>query len=453
VEAINAQLEAEGGGRARMSPCTASCPAPCRFLYQDVPGCHFDRKWTGALNCVSGRFRGGGRNQIYDWDLGLRGAIELNMYANGLGLNHWDLLVGIIPWLRACHRHGLLPEVNGKSFDLNAIDFWVHLLDAIATRQGMGDALAEGGWRAAQQLDLGVELMRRYYTGWGYAGHWDGHGALVNPIIYPFWLVGALHWAMDTRDPASSTHGYVQGVMYWGPVQPSRVGHSFLGSGAEITWDHMRAIGERVYGRADTLDIRSGYEGKALPGAYHALRSVMKDCLPTDDQVFPLIWSYNTEDRFCRIAVEDDTIDGTDVDAAILRAGTGLDWDTAEFERAAERVLNLERAIVIRHWGRTRAMDERVLPYFAYDENWVNPEIGERQRLDAARFKPVMDDYYRLRGWDVDSGWPTRERLDSLDLDGVHDAMLAGAQDAQERLPELPPERPVQDHHQRGEDE
>jgi aldehyde:ferredoxin oxidoreductase len=178
----------------------------------------------------------------------------------------------------------------------------------------------------------------------------------------------------------------------------------------------------------------------------------MKDCLPTDDQVFPLIWSYNTEDRFCRIPIAEGpdagtTVDGPDVDAALLRAGTGLDWDTAELERAAERVLNLERAIVVRHWGRTRAMDERVLPSFAYDENWVNPELGVKQRLDVDRFQPVMDDYYQLRGWDVDSGWPTRERLTRLDLGHVYEDMVAGAQEAQERLPDLPPERPVQDHH------
>jgi hypothetical protein len=256
---------------------------------------------------------------------------------------------------------------------------------------------------------------------------------------------------MDTRDPASSTHGYIQGVMYWGPFRKELYGRSFLGDASEITWDHMRAIGERVYGRADTLDPLSGYEGKELPGAFHGLRSVMKDCLPTDDQVFPLMWSYNTEDRFCRVHVAnasgEDTIDGPDVDAAILRAGTGLDWDTAEFERAAERVLNLERAITIRHWGRTRATDERVLPYFAYDENWTNPMLGERRRLDLAQFAPVLDAYYRLRGWDVESGWPTAERLAALDLPHVYEPMVDGAEAAQARLPALPPEPPVVDYH------
>ena len=446
------------GGKARNYACTASCPSPCQLYLADMPGCHFNRRWSGAMKCVATIFPGiPGDLAEYDWDVGMRGGMELNIYANRLGLNHWDLLVGMIPWLGACHRQGLVgadgfpSAINGQPFDLNDVDFWVRLLHDIAYREGAGDALAEGGWRAALDLDLGVECMRRYYTGWGYAGHWDGHASLVNPIVYPFWIVGALHWAMDTRDPASSTHGYVQGVMYWGPIGEYRIYEKPAEQGGSpITWDHMRGIGERVYGRADTLDPLSGYEGKALPAAYHGVRSIMKDCLPTDDQVFPLIYSLDDPDRFCRIRMPSgETIDGPDVDAAILRAGTGLDWDTAELEQAAERVLNLERANVIRHWGRTRAMDERVIPSFEYDENWVNPELGVRMALDREQFLPLMDEYYRLRGWDVETGWPTQQKLQSLDLGDVHQEMVAGARAARERLPVLSPERPVQDRRQR----
>ena len=444
-DAVNKALADEGGGHVRAQACTEGCPAPCRSLYTDVQGCHFDRKWTGAMACVSGTFGGrSDRSSIYDWHLSLRETIELNLYANSLGLNHWDILVGMIPWLRACNRHGLLDEVNGVAFDLDSVDFWVHLLHDMAHREGMGDALSEGGYRAAGITGLGVELMRRYYSGWGYSGHWDGHAAFVNNIVFPFWIVSAIHWAMDTRDPASSTHGYIQSVMRWGPFGRRRRG-AVLSAADDppITWDQMRAIGERVYGRADALDPLSGYEGKAVPAAFHGVRSVMKDCLPVDDQVFPLIYSHASPDGFCRIG----DIDGTDIEAALLRAGTGLDWDTAEFERAAERVLNLERAIQVRHWARTRAVDERVLPAFAYDENWVNPELGERKRLDPAEFGRVMDDYLCRRGWDAETGWPTQERLASLGLAGVHEEMVAGARAAAQRLPELPPEPPVWDHH------
>ena len=88
----------------------------------------------------------------------------------------------------------------------------------MAYREGMGDALAEGGWRAAHILQLGEDLVRRYYTGWGYAGHWDGHGCWPNHLVYPFWLVSALQWLTDTRDPIPRGHGYVHGVMLLRPL-------------------------------------------------------------------------------------------------------------------------------------------------------------------------------------------------------------------------------------------
>jgi aldehyde:ferredoxin oxidoreductase len=443
LEEFNRRLAEDGGGRARPDACTAYCPSPCRLHMEGIPGCHFDIKWSGSMACVSGVFRGGGRNSVYDWDFGMRGAFELNNYANRLGLNHWELLVGMIPWLRTASRQGLFDEFNGEPVDWQSIDFFVKLLHALTYREGMGDTLAEGSIRAAKQLGLGEHIVPRYYTGWGYSGHWDGHACLLNHIVYPFWIVSAIHWAMDTRDPASSTHGYIQNVMYWGPFT-----NVYNNEDAPITWDHMRGIGERVYGRADTLDPLSGYEGKAIPAAYHAVRSIMKDTLPTDDQVFPLIYSYNTEDRFCRI----DGIDGPDVDAALLRAGTGLDWDTAEFERAAERVLNLERAISIRHYGRDREMDESVLPAFEYDENWVNPEICERKALDRNKFERVLDEYFRLRGWDVETGWPTRETLERLDMPDVYDAMVAGAQANKDQVQPFPEPPTVIDHHRYDED-
>jgi hypothetical protein len=87
-----------------------------------------------------------------------------------------------------------------------------------------------------------------------------------------------------------------------------------------------------------------------------------------------------------------------------------------------------------------------VIPSFEYDENWVNPELGVRMALDRDQFLPLMDEYYRLRGWDVKTGWPTPEKLESLGLGDVHGEMVAGAQAARQRLPELPSEGPVQDH-------
>jgi len=440
IEWMNARLQKEGGGKARIVPCTMYCVTPCRMEITDDQGHRFDQKLSSVIGCVSGLFggsRGRGGSGVYDWNLGMRGTMAINMHANRLGLNHWDILVGIVPWIIACLRDGLLSDYDGLAIDWNSTDFWVAFLDSIAYRTGTGDALAEGGYRAAHELNMGLEIIRRYYSGWGYSGHWDGHATFANHIVYPFWIVSALHWMMDTRDPVSSTHGYVQNVMHRSPF-------GFRSSQGDnpITWDHMRAIGERVYGRADTLDPLSGYEGKAIPAVYHAIRSVMKDCLPTDDQVFPLIYSTQTEDHFCRVG----GIDGPDIDAHLFRAGTGVDWDPTEFTRAAERVLNLERAISVRHFGKDRAMDERVIPSFEYEENGINPLLGKRMSLDRELFKPVVDDYLTRLGWDLETGWPTSQRLTELDLD-IHATMVAGAQNAQAKQPKLPPVPPIEDAH------
>jgi hypothetical protein len=53
--------------------------------------------------------------------------------------------------------------------------------------------------------------------------------------------------------------------------------------------------------------------------------------------------------------------------------------------------------------------------------------------LDREQFKPVMDEFYTLYGWDPISGWPTRERLHELGMDEVYAPMVEGAIGARER--------------------
>ena len=435
VQRVNERLAEKGDGSAKLNPCTEFCVSPCRPYYEGVPGCAYDRQWDGAWMCVGTILRGFGEDGpfthggVFDWKLGTRGGMEANALCNRYGINQWDLIIGMVPWLEACQNAGLISEMNGHEMDWQSPAFWAMFLHAIAYREGMGDALAEGGWRAAQVLHLGEDLVRRYYTGWGYAGHWDGHGSWSNYLVFPYWLVSALQWATDTRDPIPSGHGYVQNVMAYGPL---------MGRWS-LTWDQMRGIAARVYGDSDAVDPHSGYKAKAYPAFYHTKRSVMKDCLPADDFRFPLIYDPKAEDGFMRV----DGIDGTSMEYHLFRAGTGTDWTEEEFERAAARVYTLERAVAVRHWGRDRKMDEMVLPSYEYLENWANAELGERYALDREQFKPVMDDYYDYQGWDKETGWPTRERLAALGMEDVYEPMVAGAKRAKEELPEPPQAEPV----------
>ena len=390
--------------------CTQQCTANCARYFRDVPGvvCK-DATYAGQFHCVASLFPGW-RGTYYDWKLGFEAGFEAAKFSNDYGLNQWDLIFGIFPWLRECRNAGLLDKVDELEIDLDDPFFWAGVMRKIANREGMGEVLAEGGWRAVIKLGFGKELVEPLYTAWGYAGHWDGHANRANRLVYPFWLVAALQWAVDTRDPMSSGHGYAQNVMGWSPF-----GRSDNGLG----WEQMIAIGERLYGVRSALDPLSGYEEKAIPAYWHANRSVIKDSVTVDDQMFPRIFSNKTPDGWSR--TEDPEMDGVDFEYHMFVSATGVDWSKEEWDRAADRIFNLERAIQVRNHNRTRQDDESVIPAFEPPEWWVNPLIGEKQGMDPAKFRKLLDEYYELRGWDVATGRPTRARLEVVGLKDVAD--------------------------------
>jgi len=223
-----------------------------------------------------------------------------------------------------------------------------------------------------------------------------------------------LQWAMDTRDPMSSGHGYAQNVMMYSLMRRPEDG---------LDWETLADIGAKVYGTRQAVHPLSGYEAKAYPAVWHGHRSVMKDSLTLDDQIYPLIYSTKTPDHFARAG----DMDGPSVEYHMFRLATGMEISEGEFERMAERVFNLERALQVRNWHRSRCVDEEVVPYFEQIENWVNPFVAERKGLDRQEFAALLDEYYRLRGWDPETGRPTRAKLEELGLpDVAHELACVG---------------------------
>jgi aldehyde:ferredoxin oxidoreductase len=97
--------------------------------------------------------------------------------------------------------------------------------------------------------------------------------------------------------------------------------------------------------------------------------------------------------------------------AAMVRAVTGWDVTVEELERIGERIINLERLFNVRE-GARRAAD--VLPWRVMHEPIPDgPSAG--MHCPPAELDAMLDDYYRLRGWDAD-GVPTPARLAALDL-------------------------------------
>ena len=81
----------------------------------------------------------------------------------------------------------------------------------------------------------------------------------------------------------------------------------------------------------------------------------------------------------------------------------------------AERIVNLERCLDVRNFGRSRQVDEWVIPHYQWPEKTDGTHISAK----ADEFLALLDRYYDLRGWDRKTGMPTREKLTELALDDI----------------------------------
>ena len=105
--------------------------------------------------------------------------------------------------------------------------------------------------------------------------------------------------------------------------------------------------------------------------------------------------------------------------AKAYEAATGIKVSADELLRASERVFNLTRAINVRR-GLTSAEDR--LPDRVFEEP-VPDGVVKGYKLDRAKFAELLRAYYELRGWDPETGVPTRAKLEELGLKDVADAL------------------------------
>lgn len=93
----------------------------------------------------------------------------------------------------------------------------------------------------------------------------------------------------------------------------------------------------------------------------------------------------------------------------LVTAATGFDYPrVADFERVGERISTLARVFNVRE-GFTREQD--TLPR----RNLSQPMADGPAEGHVVELTPMLDEYYRLMGWDI-NGVPTAQRLDDLGL-------------------------------------
>jgi aldehyde:ferredoxin oxidoreductase len=110
--------------------------------------------------------------------------------------------------------------------------------------------------------------------------------------------------------------------------------------------------------------------------------------------------------------------------AGLYSAATGIEMDAGKLKRAGERAWNLLKALNARE-GFSRKDDK-------FPPKWLEPmkrgddEIRMKdflgiKVLTADDLEKLLDDYYDERGWNIETGLPTREKLVELDLEDIAD--------------------------------
>ena len=365
--------------------CTTACPLlNCGVQVQkDVRGTVFARNYKGGLHCVSREVM----DHLEPWE----SSFEAAQLANRMGINSYDIFIGLSPflpsWLESLRDSGVITDDDlgiplDETLGFRSGEFWSRLILKIAYKEGIGSILAEGIARAADIYKEGKKFSP--HVGHGFTAHWDGRFSKEPP--FPYWIVSALNWATDSRDPNGS-HGAVQQIYNWLRER----------EGTEAVCE-LKAIGKRLHESEEAVDPDSGYERKAQPTIWHENNDCVKDSLPTCDLRFPLIFSHASLDGF----------GDTGTDALLFTKATGIDLDEHALRRAGERIFNLERCIQVRE-GRTRKDDEQVIPHFKKPD-------ARGITLDEQKFRRLMDEFYELRGWDPQTGIPRGDKLEELGL-------------------------------------
>lgn len=332
------------------------CPVACDKLYHLPDGPHAGM----ALHSVEYETLNAMGANI--WNADLDGVLAANRLCDDLGLDTISAGRAISFAMELWGEEILnLDDTGGLALHWGDMGVVLQLLAMIARREGFGDLLAEGTRRTAQAIGRGAE---------GYAMHVKGL-------------------------EIAAQDGRAQKSMGLAHVTSSR--------GA----DHLKAfptIDETGYPE----EARRRYGEEYLPEMAQPLATRHKPLLVKDGEDFGAVVD---SVGMCKsggtfVLAE---IYWPDI-AAALEAVTGMEMPVERLKRIGERIYNLQRCYNARH-GITRA-DDRLPRRFT-----ENPSPSGNAQGQVIDLEPMLEEYYRLRGWDPETGWPTEEKLRELRLE------------------------------------
>jgi aldehyde:ferredoxin oxidoreductase len=178
------------------------------------------------------------------------------------------------------------------------------------------------------------------------------------------------------------------------------------GSLLEVDWHHandwFQQVAKEQFGDEEAA-IPTSYKGKARSAVISEHMERVADNMGICKWLYGL-FIYNDVEMACRI----------------FTLATGKDWGIDEILKVSERVRNLERLFDVRQGLRRK--DDSLPKKFFKEPLQKGPYKGEV--IDENQFEKMKDEYYDIRGWDKETGIPTKAKLEEL---GLGDAAQAVA--------------------------
>jgi aldehyde:ferredoxin oxidoreductase len=269
-----------------------------------------------------------------------------------------------IAWAQECYERGLLTKDDTGGLELNWGDVEVveTLIHQIAKREGFGNLLAEGTFRAAQQIGRGTEQYVLTCKCQEFPMH-EPRGKRSLALAYSLSPTGADHMEAP-HDPAFEG---------FDPLDTSP----------------LSALG--LIEPVDRLDLGP----KKVRAFFYAQQ----------------VWSAYNSVGMCDFV-------GVPINALSLQklveyinAATGWEMTVYELIKVGERANTMSRMFNTRE-GFTAADDS--LPPRMYEGLENGPLEGEK--IDLQEFEDAKRLYYEMAGWDATTGVPTMGKLAELDL-------------------------------------
>ncbi|MGQ9825724.1 MAG: aldehyde ferredoxin oxidoreductase family protein, partial [Desulfotomaculales bacterium] len=294
--------------------------------------------------------------------LDIEAVLHNSRLCNEYGMDSCSL-GGAISWAMECWEKGLLTagDTGGLALEWGDQEVIDRLIKMIAEREGFGDVLAEGSYRAALHFNRGLE--------------------------YSLAIKGN---DMSQDDPRGL--GFAFGI---GFCTGRRGGDHLQGLPClELTGRFYPGLVEKILGTAEAEERLSTVKKPEMEKYQEELKAV-GDCLT--QCTFAHSWSF-------AVLLEDM--------AELLSTCTGIDYTPDDLLRIGGRIVHLERA----HWNRVMVgrLEDTCPRRFTEEPMPDGPNQGTVFPYDE-----LIPRYYDVRGWDRDTGFPKEEVLVAYGLEQV----------------------------------